>query len=399
MLGVPAGSISFPSRTEVVKNLQSSTGNLVVSAIRMPDKATGAIRKMFDKLTGVEDRFIDIEVRLADPEIVQNRDAYQKYVREHAELNKIVTAFRRYKQTLEDLAESRELLKDTDPEIKGLARDEINTLNIEKEKIEGELKALLLPKDPNDKKNVIVEIRAGTGGEEAALFAGDLFRMYSRYAESQNWKVEVITHHPTGVGGLKEIIAMIQGKGAYSMLKYESGTHRVQRVPTTETQGRIHTSAVTVAVLPEAEEVDLQIDPSELKVDVYRSTGPGGQSVNTTDSAVRLTHLPTGLVVTCQDEKSQLKNKLKAMKVLRARLLDSMIREQNEKRSEERKSQVGTGDRSGRIRTYNFPQGRVTDHRINLTLYKLDHILQGNIEILIENLATYYQAQALQNAD
>jgi peptide chain release factor 1 len=399
MLGVPAGSISFPSRTEVVKNLQSSTGNLVVSAIRMPDKATGAIRKMFDKLSGVEERFIDIEVRLADPEIVQNREAYQKYVREHAELNKIVTAFRRYKQTLEDLAESRELLKDTDPEIKGLARDEINTLNIEKEKIEGELKALLLPKDPNDKKNVIVEIRAGTGGEEAALFAGDLFRMYSRYAESQNWKVEVITHHPTGVGGLKEIIAMIQGKGAYSMLKYESGTHRVQRVPTTETQGRIHTSAVTVAVLPEAEEVDLQIDPSELKVDVYRSTGPGGQSVNTTDSAVRLTHLPTGLVVTCQDEKSQLKNKLKAMKVLRARLLDSMIREQNEKRSEERKSQVGTGDRSGRIRTYNFPQGRVTDHRINLTLYKLDHILQGNIEILIENLATYYQAQALQNAD
>jgi len=396
---MPAGSISFPSRTEVVKNLQSSTGNLVVSAIRMPDKATGAIRKMFDKLSGVEDRFIDIEVRLADPEIVQNRDAYQKYVREHAELNKIVTAFRRYKQTLEDLAESRELLKDTDPEIKDLARDEINTLNIEKEKIEGELKALLLPKDPNDKKNVIVEIRAGTGGEEAALFAGDLFRMYSRYAESQNWKVEVITHHPTGVGGLKEIIAMIQGKGAYSMLKYESGTHRVQRVPTTETQGRIHTSAVTVAVLPEAEEVDLQIDPSELKVDVYRSTGPGGQSVNTTDSAVRLTHLPTGLVVTCQDEKSQLKNKLKAMKVLRARLLDSMIREQNEKRSEERKSQVGTGDRSGRIRTYNFPQGRVTDHRINLTLYKLDHILQGNIEILIENLATYYQAQALQNAE
>jgi len=398
MFGV-AGSISFPFRTEVVKNLQSSTGNLVVSAIGSPDKATGAIRKMFDKLIGVEERFIDIENRLADPEVVQDRDAYQKYVREHAGLNKIVTAFRRYKQTLGDLAESRELLKDTDPEIKDLARDEINTLSLEKEKIEGELKALLLPKDPHDEKNVIVEIRAGTGGEEAALFAGDLFRMYSRYAESQNWKVEVITHHPTGVGGLKEIIAMIQGKGAYSMFKYESGTHRVQRVPTTETQGRIHTSAVTVAVLPEAEEVDLQIDPSELKVDVYRSTGPGGQSVNTTDSAVRLTHLPTGLVVTCQDEKSQLKNKLKAMKVLRARLLDSMIMEQNEKRSEERKSQVGTGDRSGRIRTYNFPQGRVTDHRINLTLYKLDHILQGNIEALIENLATYYQTQALQNAE
>jgi peptide chain release factor 1 len=354
---------------------------------------------MFDKLIGVEERFIDVEKQLADPEVVQDRDAYQKYVIEHAELNKIVTAYRRYKQTLEDLEESQELLKDTDPEIKDLAREEISQLNLEKDKIEEELKTLLLPKDPNDEKNVIVEIRAGTGGEEAALFAGDLFRMYSRYAEQRNWKVEIITHHPTGVGGLKEIIAMIQGKGAYSVFKYESGTHRVQRVPATETQGRIHTSAVTVAVLPEAEEVDVEIDPSELKVDVYRSTGPGGQSVNTTDSAVRITHLSTGLVVTCQDEKSQLKNKVKAMKVLRARLLDQMIMEQTEKRSEERKSQVGTGDRSGRIRTYNFPQGRVTDHRINLTLYKLDNILQGNIEELIENLATYYQAQELQNSD
>jgi peptide chain release factor 1 len=354
---------------------------------------------MFDKLIGVEERFNDIEKQLADPEVVQDRSAYQKYALEHAELNKIVTAYRQYKQTLNDLEESQELLKDTDPEIKDLARDEINQLNLDKEKLEAKLKTLLLPKDPNDDKNVIVEIRAGTGGEEAALFAGDLFRMYSRYAENRNWKVEVITHHPTGVGGLKEIIAMIQGKGAYSVFKYESGTHRVQRVPTTETQGRIHTSAVTVAVLPEAEEVDVKIDPSELKVDVYRSTGPGGQSVNTTDSAVRLTHLPTGLVVTCQDEKSQLKNKVKAMKVLRARLLDQMVREQTEKRSEERKSQVGTGDRSGRIRTYNFPQGRVTDHRINLTLYKLDNILQGNIEEIIENLTTYYQAQALQNAE
>ena len=369
-----------------------------MSATRLLDKKAIGIWKMFDKLIGVEERFVDVEKQLADPAIVQDREAYQKYVREHGELNKIVTAFRRYKQMLSDLEESQELLKDTDPEIKDLARDEINKLNLEKEEIEAELKALLLPKDPNDKKNVIVEIRAGTGGEEAALFAGDLFRMYSRYAETRNWKVEVITHHPTGVGGLKEIIAMIQGKGAYSVFKYESGTHRVQRVPTTETQGRIHTSAVTVAVLPEAEEVDVQIDPSELKVDVYRSTGPGGQSVNTTDSAVRLTHLPTGLVVTCQDEKSQLKNKAKAMKVLRARLLDQMIMEQNEKRSEERKIQVGTGDRSGRIRTYNFPQGRVSDHRINLTLYKLDQILQGNIEELIENLVTYYQAQALQNA-
>jgi peptide chain release factor 1 len=354
---------------------------------------------MFDKLIGVEERFIDVEKHLSDPKIVQNRDAYQKYVREHAELNKIVTAYRRYRQTLRNLDESHGLLRDADPEIKDLARDEIAALNHQKETIEDELKTLLLPKDPNDEKNVIVEIRAGTGGEEAALFAGDLFRMYGRYAENRNWKVEVITHHPTGVGGLKEVIAMIQGKGAYSVFKYESGTHRVQRVPTTETQGRIHTSAVTVAVLPEAEEVDLAIDPSELKIDVYRSTGPGGQSVNTTDSAVRITHLPTGLVVTCQDEKSQLKNKLKAMKVLRARLLDQLIMEQNEKRSEERKSQVGTGDRSGRIRTYNFPQGRVTDHRIGLTLYKLESILQGGLDELIDNLVTYYQSQELQNVE
>ena len=354
---------------------------------------------MFDKLIGVEERFIDVEKHLSDPKIVQDRDAYQKYVREHAELNKIVTAYRQYKQTLQNLEESQELLKDTDPEIKDLARDEIAALSREKDRIEDELKTLLLPRDPNDQKNVIVEIRAGTGGEEAALFVGDLFRMYSRYAENRTWKVEVVTHHPTGVGGLKEVIAMIQGKGAYSVFKYESGTHRVQRVPTTETQGRIHTSAVTVAVLPEAEEVDIAIDASELKVDVYRSTGPGGQSVNTTDSAVRITHLPTGLVVTCQDEKSQLKNKLKAMKVLRARLLDQLIMEQNEKRSEERKSQVGTGDRSGRIRTYNFPQSRVTDHRIGLTLYKLDNILQGDLEELIDHLATYYQTQELQKAE
>ena len=354
---------------------------------------------MFDKLIGVEERFIEIEKHLSDPKIVNDRNAYQTYVREHAELNKIVTVYRQYKQTLQDLDESQDLLKDTDPDIKDLARDEIAILNREKENLETKLKKLLLPKDPNDEKNVIIEIRAGTGGEEAGLFAGDIYRMYNRYAENRNWKIDVITHHPTGVGGLKEIIAMIQGKGAYSVFKYESGTHRVQRVPTTETQGRIHTSAVTVAVLPEADEVDVEIDSSELKIDVYRSTGPGGQSVNTTDSAVRITHLPSGLVVTCQDEKSQLKNKLKAMKVLRARLLDQMITEQNEKRSEQRKSQVGTGDRSGRIRTYNFPQGRVTDHRIGLTLYKLEHILQGNIDELIDNLVTFYQAQALQNAN
>jgi peptide chain release factor 1 len=244
----------------------------------------------------------------------------------------------------------------------------------------------------------MIEIRAGTGGEEAALFAGDLFRMYTRYAEARNWDVEIMSQHQTGVGGIKEIIALVQGKGAYSDLKYESGIHRVQRVPATEAQGRIHTSAVTVAVLPEAEEVDVDIEPSELKIDVYRSTGPGGQSVNTTDSAVRITHLPTGLVVTCQDEKSQLKNKNKALKVLRSRLLDQITQEQNAKRSEARKSQVGSGDRSGRIRTYNFPQGRVTDHRIGLTLYKLEDILQGEINELIEQLTTFFQAQALQNA-
>jgi peptide chain release factor 1 len=354
---------------------------------------------MFEKLIGVEERFVDVEKLLSDPKIVQDREAYQKYVREHGELNKIVTVYRQYKQTLQALEDSQELLKDADPEIKELARDEIAGLTRDKETLEIELKTLLLPKDPNDSKNVILEIRAGTGGEEAALFAGDLFRMYSRYAETRGWKVEIMTHHPTGVGGLKEVIAMINGQGAYSVFKYESGIHRVQRVPTTEAQGRIHTSAVTVAVLPEAEEVDIAIDTSEIKVDVYRSTGPGGQSVNTTDSAVRITHLPSGLVVTCQDEKSQLKNKLKAMKVLRARLLDQLISEQNEKRSEERKSQVGTGDRSGRIRTYNFPQGRVTDHRIGLTLYKLESVLQGDLDEIIDNLIAYYQAQDLQKVE
>jgi peptide chain release factor 1 len=291
------------------------------------------------------------------------------------------------------------LLKDTDSEIKNLAREEVNSLSTEREKLEEGLKKLLIPKDPLDVKNVLIEIRAGTGGEEASLFANDLFRMYSRYAENRSWKVEIMNHHTMGAGGLKEIVAMIHGKGAYNRFKYESGTHRVQRVPTTETQGRIHTSAVTVAVLPEAEEVEVHIDPGEIKVDVYRSSGPGGQSVNTTDSAVRITHLPTGLVVTCQDEKSQLKNKNRAMKVLRARLLDSKIREQNEKRSEERKSQIGSGDRSERIRTYNFPQGRVTDHRIGLTLYKLESIMQGDMDDIIDQLTTFYQTQALQNAE
>jgi len=354
---------------------------------------------MLDKLKGVEKRFLEIEKLLSDPKTLQDREALQQYSREHAELSKVVTVYRRYLQLLDDIENSRELLTDGDPEIKELARTEIDELNQEREALEKELKQLLIPKDPLDVKNVILEIRAGTGGEEAGLFAGDLFRMYGRYAENRGWNVEVMAANPTGVGGFKEIIAMIHGSGAYSYFKYESGTHRVQRVPTTETQGRIHTSAVTVAVLPEAEDVELHIDPSDLKVDVFRATGPGGQSVNTTDSAVRITHLPTGIIATCQDQKSQHKNKAKAMKVLRARILDGMIQEQNRQRSQERKDQVGTGDRSGRIRTYNFPQGRVTDHRIGLTLYKLEEILQGNINELVDELATYYQSQALQNAD
>lgn len=352
---------------------------------------------MFTKLNGVEERFGQLELLLSDPDVLQDRDAYQKYAREHAELTEIVAAYREYKGIDQQINESLELLKDNDPEMKNLAKEEVDRLSSEKERLEVQLKQLLIPKDPLDAKNVLLEIRAGTGGDEAGLFANDLYKMYHRYAENRHWKIEVMDHHATGVGGLKEIVAMVKGKGVYSRLKYESGTHRVQRVPVTETQGRIHTSAVTVAVLPEAEDVEVQIDPNELRVDVFRSTGPGGQSVNTTDSAVRITHLPTGLVVSCQDEKSQHKNKAKALKVLRSRLLDQMIQEQNAKRSEERKNQVGSGDRSERIRTYNFPQGRVTDHRIGLTLYKLDTILQGEVDEIIDALATHYQSQALQN--
>ena len=354
---------------------------------------------MFDKLKGVEDRFKELEQLLSDPKVVQDRDAYQKYIREHAEISSIVNTFREYKRVDRELDDSLELLGDDDPEMKKMAGEEVSRLEKEKQRLTDELKILLIPKDPLDDKNVILEIRAGTGGDEAGLFAGDLYKMYQRYADERGWTVEVMDHHTTGVGGLKEIIASVNGKGAYSRLKYESGTHRVQRVPTTETQGRIHTSAVTVAVLPEAEEVEINIDAKELKIDVFRSSGPGGQSVNTTDSAVRITHLPTGLVVTCQDEKSQHKNKAKAMKVLRSRLLDQMVREQNEERSQNRRSQVGSGDRSERIRTYNFPQGRVTDHRIGLTLYRLESILQGDVDEVIDALVTHYQSEALQHAE
>jgi peptide chain release factor 1 len=352
---------------------------------------------MFDKLKGVEERFDEVETALSARDVVKDRAAFEKLSREHAELSKVVTVYREYQRLAEELADSQELMQDSDPEMKSLARADVARLTGARDAMEVELRKLLVPKDPNDDKNIILEIRAGTGGDEAALFAADLFRMYSRYFEGQRWKLEIMSEHATGVGGFKEIIAMVQGQGAYSRMKYESGTHRVQRVPTTETQGRIHTSAVTVAVLPEAEEVDVAIDSSELKIDVYRSTGPGGQSVNTTDSAVRITHLPSGLVVTCQDEKSQIKNKAKALKVLRARLLDQKVREQDAKRSAERKNQIGDGDRSGRIRTYNFPQGRVTDHRIGLTLYKLEDIMQGAVDSIIEELISHYQAQALQD--
>jgi peptide chain release factor 1 len=354
---------------------------------------------MFEKLAGVEERFVKLEELLSDPEVIKDQEAYRQYGREHAELSKIVSIFREYKQTAQDIREAKDLLKDADEEIKELAKEDIQGSTERQEKLEQELKLLLIPKDPNDERNTVLEIRAGTGGEEAGLFAADLFKMYSKYAEGLGWKVEVLGKHVTGVGGLKEVIASISGKGVYSRLKYESGTHRVQRVPVTESQGRIHTSAVTVAVLPEPEEVDVKIDPEDVRMDVFRSTGPGGQSVNTTDSAVRLTYLPTGLVVTCQDEKSQHKNRAKAMKVLRARLYERLVSEQNEKISADRRNQVGTGDRSGRIRTYNFPRGRVTDHRIGLTLYKLESILEGNLGEIIDALMTHHQAFAIQNVE
>jgi peptide chain release factor 1 len=354
---------------------------------------------MFEKLEGVAERFDKIERLLSDPEIINDQHAYREYAREHAELGKIVSVYRQYKDAVRDIEDAKELLHDGDDEIRDLARADIEIGAERLEKLTRELKWLLVPKDPHDEKNVVLEIRAGTGGEEAGLFAADLFKMYCRYAENVGWKVEVLSKHVTGVGGLKEIVALIKGKGVYSTLKFESGTHRVQRVPVTESQGRIHTSAVTVAVLPEAEDVDIQIEPEEIRVDVCRSTGPGGQSVNTTDSAVRLTHLPTGMVVSCQDEKSQHKNRAKALKVLRARLYEKTLAEQNEKISESRRNQVGTGDRSGRIRTYNFPQGRVTDHRIGLTLYKLENILAGDLGEIIDSLVTHQQALAMQDVE
>ncbi|NLJ28792.1 peptide chain release factor 1 [Desulforhabdus amnigena] len=355
---------------------------------------------MFDRLESVAERFRKLESDLSNPDLLANQKEYQKIVKEHSEISPIVEGYQRYKDIRQQIQESQELLEqEDDSEMRELIRDEIVQLKKELETTEQQLKFMLAPKDPNDDKNVILEIRAGTGGEEAALFVADLFRMYSRYAEMRGWKVDIMDSHPTGIGGFKEITAAINGKGAFSRLKYERGVHRVQRVPATESQGRIHTSAVTVAVLPEAEEVDVFIDPNEIRVDVFRSSGPGGQSVNTTDSAIRITHLPTGLVVTCQDEKSQHKNKAKALKVLRARLLDQMQSEQDAKIAQERKSQVGSGDRSERIRTYNFPQNRVTDHRINLTLYKLESVMGGMIDEVIDPLITYFQSEALKSEE
>jgi len=342
-----------------------------------------------------ERRFAELDRMLGDPEIIKDQKRVHKIAKEHADLGKIVDLHRRVKRLEAEIEENSNLLSEKDEEIRKLAKEEIDYLVQEKERVENELKRSLLPRDPSDEKNILLEIRAGTGGEEAGLFAADMFRMYAKFAEMNGWRVDILSRHLTGVGGFKEIIASVEGDKVYSKLKFESGVHRVQRVPETESQGRIHTSAVTVAVLAEADEVEVEVDPDDLRIDVFRSSGPGGQSVNTTDSAVRITHIPTGLVATCQDEKSQHKNRAKAMKVLRAKLLDKLEREQQKEISDKRRSLVGSGDRSERIRTYNFPQGRVTDHRIGLTLYKLGEVLEGHLQGLIESLNSHYQAETL----
>lgn len=350
---------------------------------------------MLDKLAEVEKRYEELETLMSDPRLLGQQREYSKFAKERSELAEIVSRFRLWRKVEQEIQENRQLLEEKDEGIRELAKEELAALRQRKEELESHLKILILPKDPNDSKNVILEIRAGTGGEEAALFAAQLFRMYSRYAESRGWRVEMMSSNPTGLGGFKEIIVNIEGQGAYSRLKFEGGVHRVQRVPVTEGSGRIHTSAVTVAVLPEADEVEIEIDPKDIRVDVFRSSGPGGQSVNTTDSAVRITHLPTGIVVSCQDEKSQHKNRAKGMKILRARLLEKRQEEQRSEIAATRKLMVGSGDRSERIRTYNFPQGRLTDHRINFTIYKLDRVMEGELDEVVQALITYYQAEAL----
>lgn len=354
---------------------------------------------MFNKLEEVEKRFEELSSLLADPEVLSRQADFQRYAKEHTDISLVVEAYRDYKKIVQEINDNNELLSDQDHDIRDMAKEEIKSLNEIKVDLEKKLQVLLIPKDPRDEKNVILEIRAGTGGDEAAIFAGDLFRAYSKYAEVKGWKVDLISGSFSESGGFKEVIVSIAGKKVYSRLKYESGVHRVQRVPKTETQGRIHTSAVTVAILPEADDVELDIKPQDLKIDVFRSSGPGGQSVNTTDSAIRMTHLPTGIVVSCQDEKSQHKNKAKALKVLSARLLAAKVEEHDAIISEDRKSQIGSGDRSEKVRTYNFPQGRVSDHRIGLTLHKLDKIMDGDLDEIMDSLTAYYQAEALNSSN
>ncbi|HBV96205.1 MAG: peptide chain release factor 1 [Peptococcaceae bacterium BICA1-7] len=355
---------------------------------------------MLDKLASLETRYEELENLIGDPEIIADNSRWQQLVKGHAELAEVVGKYREYKKTLEGIDEAREMLEGKpEADFQEMVEAELGDLEEKKVNLEKALKFLLLPRDPNDDKNVLVEIRAGTGGEEAALFAADLFRMYTRFAERQGWKSDIMNTSYTDLGGFKEVIFMIEGKGAFSRLKFESGVHRVQRVPSTESGGRIHTSASTVAVLPEAEEVDVDVNPNEIRIDLFCSTGPGGQSVNTTQSAVRITHIPTGIVVSCQDEKSQHKNKDKAMRVLRARLLDRAEQEQKDKIASSRKSQVGSGDRSERIRTYNFPQNRLTDHRIGLTTHRLQEILLGDLDEIIDTLVTTDQTEKLRQVD
>ena len=353
---------------------------------------------MFDKLLSVENKYDELMTNLGTTEVQADPAEYRRSAKTLSELEPLVQKFREYKGVEQDVKGAEELINGSDPDMRDLAREELKTLELRRDALLQELKILLIPKDPNDEKNVILEIRAGTGGDEAALFAADLFRMYSRFAEKKGWRLDVMSTSESGTGGLKEAIASIEGRGVYSRLKYESGVHRVQRVPATEASGRIHTSTATVAVLPEAEEVDIQINEKDLRIDTFCSSGPGGQSVNTTYSAVRLTHIPTGLVVSQQDEKSQIKNKAKALKVLRARLYEMEMQKQQEAQARERRGQVGTGERSEKIRTYNFPQSRITDHRINFTTHRLHDVLEGDVSELVDQLTTYYNAEKLKEA-